>query len=682
MSTNLVSALGAGSGIDTKTLVSDLVAIERQPAEERLDKKQSSLEAQISGYGVFKSGLSEFQSLLRPLSDAKTFSARSVSFTESNTVTPTKLDADAVTGNYQVEVLSLARSQSLATGGVSDRRAEVGTGTLEINFGSWNAGTTAFTRNTAKETLQITIDSTNNTLEGVRDAINRSNAGVQASIIQDGGQFRLMISSPTGESNALSITATDTGGGGASLSSMFDFNESSKTLTQGQAAENARLKINGLEIQRDSNEIKNVIAGLEFTINKQSPGEIINFAITEDKATGEQAIRDFVEGFNTFYKLSSDLTGYSRDESNQLVKGDLASDGIAKSLLSRLREMLVSPVRGVNSDFSSLATLGIKTELDGTLSINEKEFSAAIANNFDKLAAIFSPQIRSDSALVTGTLGTAASNAQAGRYEIEVTTAPEKGRYAGNELAGGFTPFSTGTDDLSFRLRINGIESGLIQLPQNKSYASAQELAADMQSLINADPKFSGQMAGVDVGYDATASAFTFTSREYGASSNVVFTNVSADAQANIGLAVRAGQAGKDVVGTINGVAAFGAGNVLLPPLNSPGYGLNFTVSESASGVPYSATIDYSQGLSGELNRLVANFLAKDGAIDTRETSLNRDLTLVGDEREKLDTRMDRRFIQLQAQFLAMERIISSFQATGEQLNGLIDRLPFTASRR
>ena len=78
----------------------------------------------------------------------------------------------------------------------------------------------------------------------------------------------------------------------------------------------------------------------------------------------------------------------------------------------------------------------------------------------------------------------------------------------------------------------------------------------------------------------------------------------------------------------------------------------------------------------------MANFLAKDGAIDTRETSLNRDLTLVGDEREKLDTRMDRRFIQLQAQFLAMERIISSFQATGEQLNGLIDRLPFTASRR
>ncbi|GAB2594938.1 flagellar filament capping protein FliD [Nitrincola alkalisediminis] len=682
MSTNLVTALGAGSGIDTKTLVSDLVAIERQPAESRLDKKQSNLEAQISGYGVFKSGLSEFQSLLRPLSDPNTFSARSVSFTESNTVTPTKLDADAVTGNYQVEVLALARSQSLATGIVSDRRAEIGTGTLEINFGTWNTGETEFTRNTSKETLQITIDATNNSLEGVRDAINRANAGVQASIIQDGGQFRLMISSPTGEANALSVTATDTGGSGPALSSMFNFNETSKTLTQGQAATDASLKINGLEIKRDSNEIKNVIAGLEFTINKQSPGEIINFSITEDKGTGEQAIRDFVEGFNTFYKLATDLTGYSRNETNQLVKGDLASDGIAKSMVSRLREMLVSSVPGVNSDFSSLATLGIKTELDGTLSINEKEFSAAINNNFDKLAAIFSPQIKSNSSSVTGTLGTAASNAQAGRYEIEITTAPEKGKYTGNELDSGFQAFSTGTDDFSFRLRINGIESGLIQLPQNKTYNTAEELAADMQSLINADSKFSGPTAGIDVAYDTASSSFTFTSREYGKSSNVVFTNVSGEAQDNIGLAVRAGQAGKDVVGTINGVAGFGAGNVLLPALNSPAYGLNFTISESASGVPYSATIDYSQGLSGELNRLVANFLAKDGAIDSRESSLNRDLTLIGDEREKLDTRMDRRFIQLQAQFLAMERIISNFQATGDQLDGLLDRLPFTAKRR
>ncbi len=133
--------------------------------------------------------------------------------------------------------------------------------------------------------------------------------------------------------------------------------------------------------------------------------------------------------------------------------------------------------------------------------------------------------------------------------------------------------------------------------------------------------------------------------------------------------------AGRDVAGTINGVAGFGAGNILLPDLNSPAYGLNFSV---APGVT-EATVDYSRGLSGELNRLAQDFLAKDGAVSTRETTLNKQIEGIASDRERLDDRMEKRFLQLQSQFQAMERIISSFQATGDQLDGILDRLPFTA---
>ncbi|KAA0876593.1 flagellar filament capping protein FliD [Nitrincola tapanii] len=676
--TNIISSLGGGSGIDTVKLVKDLVEIERQPVEQRLDKKQATLQAQISGYGALKGGLSDFQALLKPLNNPETFAARNVSFTESNTVTPTKIDANAVTGNYQVEVMQLARVQSLSTAVVSDTKAEMATGTLNIRFGTWNGDLTSFNPNAQKEGVQIKIDSTNNTLEGIRDAINGAKVGVQASIIADGGQFRLLIASPTGETQALEISVDeDAGATGLSLS-MFEFNQGAQALTQNQAAQDARVRINGLEVSRASNDVKDVIPGLEFTLNRASPNEIINFSISEDKATGEQAVRDFVEGFNDFFKFASTLTGYSRDEDNQLVRGDLATDSIAKTMVSRMREILVAAVPGLQNNQASLAMIGIRTELDGTLSINETEFSRAMNDNFAMFGNIFSPQVNSSSPLLEAKLGTSGASAQPGQYDIRITTQPAKGSL----MAGVFDPIdtfplNTGTDEYSFKVRINGVVSGLITLPENQEYSSAEALATELQTLINSDAKIQQGRAQVDVSFNAAENRFEFVSREFGAISNVGITEASTAMEA-LGLGQRNGVAGRDVAGTINGVAGFGAGNVLLPALGTPAFGLNFTVAPGVS----EARVDYSRGLSGELDRLILDFLSKDGAVSTREASINNQLEAISTDRERLDARMDKRLLQLQAQFQAMERIISSFQATGDQLDGILDRLPFTASKR
>lgn len=674
---NIISSLGAGSGIDTQTLVKDLVAIERQPVEQRLDKRQTLLEAQISGYGALKGGLSDFQSLMKPLTNAETFSARNVSFTESTAVTPTKVDANAVTGNYQVEVMSLARVQSLSTASMADAQAEMATGTLNIRFGSWDAGLTTFSPNANKDGLQIQVDANNNTLEGIRDAINATDSGIQASIIPDGGEFRLMLSSPTGETQALEITVDqDAGATGISLSTLA-FNETTKSLTQNQAAQDARVKINGLEVRRPTNEVADVIPGLEFSLNRASPDEIINFSITEDKATGEQAVRDFVAGFNDFFKFASDLTGYSRDEENQLVRGDLATDSIAKTMVNRMREILVSAVPGVQGQQASLAMIGIRTELDGTLSINETEFSRALSENFSLMGKIFAPQVDSSSAQIEAKLGSYGGSAQPGQYDLQITTEPAKGALNASTLGGLSFPFNTGAvDDYSFKMRINGVESNLISLQPNQEFSSAEALATELQTLINADTNIQQGRAQVDVSYNATDNRFEFVSREFGAVSNVGITEATT-AMDTLGLGQQNGVAGRDVAGTINGVAGFGAGNVLLPDLNSPAYGLNFSVSPGVS----QATVDYSRGLSGELNRLIQDFLAKDGVVSTRETSLNQQIEGIASDRVRLDDRMDKRLNQLQSQFLAMERIVASFQATGNQLDGILDRLPFTASK-
>ncbi|MFU8790161.1 MAG: flagellar filament capping protein FliD [Methylobacter sp.] len=671
MSTNLVTSLGAGSGIDTKNLVSELVSIERQPLETRLDSKQTNLQAQISAYGAMKSALSEFQAILKPLQDPTTFSARSVSFTESNTVTPTKIDATALTGNYQVEVSQLARVQSLSAATVSDPKTALGTGTINIRFGAW-AGAD-FSVNTGRDGLQIAIDETNNTLEGIRDAINKTNSGIQASIIKDGGEFRLLIASPTGEANALEISIEEDAA--APGLSMLNYHEGAKNLTQHQAAQDAALSVNGLELRRDTNEIKDVIAGLEFTVNKASPGEIINFSITEDKQTGEQAIRDFVEAYNEFQKFARGVTGVSRDEDNQIIRGDLAADSIAKSVTARIRDMMVGAVPGVTGDFNALATLGIRTNLDGTLSITETDFKTAIDDHFDKLSAIFAPKLSSDAALITVETGSRFSNAQAGVYDVVITTQPAKGYVIGGDVSATF-PLDTGSDDYSFKVRMNGTESALLQLPDNKVYGSADDMLAELQSLINNDSALRAARAEVDVSFD-NEGRFVFTSREFGASSNVAIVEAGTGFAA-LGIDARNGVAGRDVAGTINGVAGFGAGNVLLPALDSPASGMSFSIAPGAT----SAKVTVSQGLAGELNRVMEQVLSRDGAIKSREDSLNRQIDRLTEDREKLDVRMEKRFVQLQAQFLTMERIVSSLQATGNQMEGLLDNLPFTSKRK
>jgi len=203
-----------------------------------------------------------------------------------------------------------------------------------------------------------------------------------------------------------------------------------------------------------------------------------------------------------------------------------------------------------------------------------------------------------------------------------------------------------------------------------------------LQSLINGDEKLKGINAAVDVGYDQATGQFSFTSRDYGSNSKVSFVNQSA-AMDNLGFGANSTvttTAGRNVEGTINGEAGFGAGEVLLPPLGSDAYGLNLTIRPGAAAEG-AFSIGFSKGVAGELGTLISGFLSSEGVISNREENLNTQLDKVADDRETLDRRMEKYTARISAQFLAMEQIVSSLNATGDSLEGLLDRLPFTAQK-
>ncbi len=681
MDTNIVSALGGGSGIDTINLVKQLVEVEKAPQQQRLDSKKETLDAQISAYGTLKSSLAEFQKMLEPLADNDTFNARSVSFPETDVITPAALDADAQTGSYQIEVIDVAQAQALAMNtAVDDKNASMSvSGALTISLGTWtydgidNDNPVSFAENEDQTALTLDIVA-DDSLQDIADKINAADSNVQASVLLVDGNYQLMISAPSGSDNALRISADDT-----DLNNMFAFNETlHANVTETQQGNNAELKVNGLTVFRESNEVKDVIQGLEFTINKASPGDKFTFAITADKNTAEDAIRGFVEAYNTFYETAKSLTGVSTDaETNETTRGDLSKDGSAKALLTSIRGVISSAVPGV-SEFNALSNVGILTKLDGTLEIVEKDFEAAIADNFDKVASIFAPQTSSTSSFVDVSIGSYASKTVAGTYSGSITTAPSKGSVVGAVPAPplGF-PLDTvaSPGDYTFSVTVDGVTSG--ELTLSGSFATADDLRTEMQSLINNDATLKEAKAFVDVVIE-TGGEFKLASREFGTTSKVAITTSGAEFATATGLStLSVSTNGTNATGTINGDAAFGSGNVMLPKIDTDPYGLNLTVRAGAPAGDFSFT--YSKGFAGELSSLFDSFLSSNGVIKTREDNINNQLDGIDDDQENLDRKMTVYENRLTQQYLAMERIIASFQSTGDSLTGLVDRLPFTA---
>tara|TARA_R110002167_G_scaffold110677_1_gene281336 strand:+ start:1116 stop:5339 length:4224 start_codon:yes stop_codon:yes gene_type:complete len=211
-----IQSLGVGSGLLTSELVEQIIEAERAPVAARLDQKQAVAEAKITAYGEVTSALSSFDAVLQSLKLPSTFNASTVSSTNDAAVTGTASSL-AVTGNYTLNVSQLAQSHSVASSAYEEVTSTVGTGVLNFRFGTTTYGVgnsyDAFTLNPDTTSKSLVIGSSNNTLAGIRDAVNNANFGVQASIVDDGSGYRLVFSSKnSGAKNSIEITASGTDG--------------------------------------------------------------------------------------------------------------------------------------------------------------------------------------------------------------------------------------------------------------------------------------------------------------------------------------------------------------------------------------------------------------------------------------------------------------------------------------
>ena len=182
-----ISAPGVGSNLDVSSIVSQLMTIEQRPRL-LLDAKEAAFQAQLSAYGQLRGALSALESAVGGLADPARFEGRSASVGDS-TVVSASAGAAAANATYEVAVTQLAQHQSLTTAGQASLTAPVGSGAstaLTFEFGTISGGTlsagvytgASFAQNGSVATRTVTIDASNNSLQGIRDAINAANVGV------------------------------------------------------------------------------------------------------------------------------------------------------------------------------------------------------------------------------------------------------------------------------------------------------------------------------------------------------------------------------------------------------------------------------------------------------------------------------------------------------------------------
>ena len=300
-----VSSPGIGSGLDVNSIVSQLVAIERRPID-LLDQQTTELKTKLSSFGLIQSYTTNINDAVARLTKDSYFKQTTASTTDPTSVSVSTTGTTTTNTQYSIKVNQLAQGQSLASQSVASSTTVMGTGTIKIELGTWNTGKTLFTSNPDKTAVDVTIDSTGNTLEAVRDKINGANAGVTASIVKDASGARLIMrSTSTGEDQSMRITVTDGDGNNTDATGLsqlaYDPEHSVNRMTEKLTAQNALATVDGLDVSSKTNTFDNVLDGLKFTVNQitTNPVQVKNSLDTTSIVKG---VNDFIKSYNDLNK--------------------------------------------------------------------------------------------------------------------------------------------------------------------------------------------------------------------------------------------------------------------------------------------------------------------------------------------------------------------------------------------
>ncbi len=366
---------GIGSGMDIDAMVGALVAAEKAPKEAQLNRLETATTTKISALGTLRTALSSFQTALKDLNDIKLFENRSAKSSNTDLLTATA-SKTAQSGTYSVKVEQLATGSKTATKALEGAFTTSAAGTLTVKVGSG-------------EDINVEIEE-GVSLTKVKEALNAAlkDSGVSANLLTDPGTGKtrlVMSSSNTGEGKDVSIS-TSTG-----LEAFEIDTESDATAEAGgvlERAQNAKFTIDGLALKSATNKVEGAIPDVTLDLVAADKDKSITVTVAQDQEGVTANIKKFVDAYNNLIKTTNSLTKVTKvGEDGTPLTGGLVGDSSVRSILSGIQNELISA--GGGDGVRLLSDLGITTQKDGTLGIDDKKLKTALENNFDAVGSYF-----------------------------------------------------------------------------------------------------------------------------------------------------------------------------------------------------------------------------------------------------------------------------------------------------
>ena len=353
-----ISSAGIGSGLDVAKIVEQMVAAEKVPLK-KLEYKAEGIQTQISTYGEIKSLTSKLGDIVSKLTRDSAWNG--VSISSSNPTLSGTMTGIAATGTYNIKVTDLAQAQTTALGGTGG----AGGSALAKDQTMGADGTIKLTMGT--ESKDIAIESSD-TLTKIATKINEAGMGIQASIVTDvDGKERLMLrSKETGTDKAFTVDLGSLSSAPAALG---------QPLTPTQTAQNAKVKLNGMDVESSTNTFANTIPGMSFTVSEvTSTAATLN--VKADTEAMKKNIQEFVDTYNELNDLLTQSTKYVEESK---TAGVLQGDSATVSLQNSLR-MLTQGISGSTGGLTRLAEIGIQMQEGGKLSTDTTKLDKALTN--------------------------------------------------------------------------------------------------------------------------------------------------------------------------------------------------------------------------------------------------------------------------------------------------------------
>lgn len=592
---------------------------------------------------------------------------------DGNTIDVTETVTGTVRGGIKhADTAANAGATTTATAGVT-LRSNDGNQILVAGNNPSSAGFTAgsvgshqgagFSLNGAINSKTITLAPGDQTLQGIRDAINKADMGVTATIVSDGSSkpFHLVVTSTkTGEATSMKIGVAGEDGGAADpdIAALLGYDPAGiQGMTQTAGAQSTLLNMNGIEIKSDSNSVKDAIQGVTLDVSAVGSSTL---TVSKDTAAISTAVNGFVKAYNELNKTMSGLTKYNSETQKGAV---LQGDASVRAIQSQLRRQISTVMEDTGGKLNSLSQVGISFEKDGSLKLDSTKLNKAITDNAADFGGLFAAMGSTTDGLIKFDKSTAAT--KAGSYGVNIATMATQGALASSAPLGATTTIAPNT---VWRVTLNDTDpvtdskTQEIKLPAG-TY-SKDDLAALLRSSINGNAVFAGagDTAESKVNEDGI---LTLSSSKYGSTSNISITGVSGSTVDSI-FGGAAPSKGSDVVGTIGGVAATGNGQALTAAPGSNADGIQVSITGGPLGDR--GTVTFSQGFAFQLNNLATSFVGNNSLLKSKTDGLNVSIKSVADQAARFETRLESIEKRYRAQFVALDAMMSSMQSTSDYL--------------